>query len=48
VYTTTRLLRFGGTRATLNQALRSSAQLHLQFGILLALGLVLSRLIAGR
>jgi 1,4-dihydroxy-2-naphthoate octaprenyltransferase len=47
-YTTTRLLRFGGTRATLNQALRSSARLHLQFGVLLALGLVLSRLIAGR
>ena len=48
VYTTTRLLRFGGTRTTLNQALRSSARLHLQFGVLLALGLVLSRLIAGR
>ena len=48
VYTTTRLLGFAGTRTTLNQALRSSAQLHLQFGVLLALGLVLSRLIAVR
>jgi 1,4-dihydroxy-2-naphthoate octaprenyltransferase len=47
-YATTRLIRFGDTRATLNQALRGSAQLHLQFGVLLALGLVISRLIAHR
>jgi 1,4-dihydroxy-2-naphthoate octaprenyltransferase len=39
----TRLIRSGGTRITLNQALRGSAQLHLQFGVLLALGLVISR-----
>jgi 1,4-dihydroxy-2-naphthoate octaprenyltransferase len=44
---TTRLIKGGGTRAVLNQALRGSAQLHLQFGILLALGLVLSGLISG-
>jgi 1,4-dihydroxy-2-naphthoate octaprenyltransferase len=44
---TTRLIKGGDTRATLNQALRGSAQLHLQFGILLALGLVLSGLISG-
>jgi 1,4-dihydroxy-2-naphthoate octaprenyltransferase len=43
---TTRLIRAGGTRASLNQALRGSAQLHLQFGVLLALGLVISRLLA--
>ena len=46
-YSTTRLLWSGETRATLNQALRGSAQLHLQFGVLLALGLVLSRLLSG-
>lgn len=46
--TTTRLIRSGDMRATLNQALRGSAQLHLQFGVLLALGLVISRLIAVR
>jgi 1,4-dihydroxy-2-naphthoate polyprenyltransferase len=45
---TTRLIRSGDTRATLNQALRGSAQLHLQFGVLLALGLVLSRLLSMR
>jgi 1,4-dihydroxy-2-naphthoate polyprenyltransferase len=45
-YATLRLIRSGTTRATLNQALRCSAQLHLQFGILLALGLMLSRLLA--
>jgi 1,4-dihydroxy-2-naphthoate polyprenyltransferase len=42
---TMRLIKSGGTRATLNQALRGVAQLHLQFGILLALGLVISGLI---
>jgi 1,4-dihydroxy-2-naphthoate octaprenyltransferase len=47
-YSTTRLIRSGDTRTTLNQALRGSAQLHLQFGVLLALGLVISRLIAHR
>jgi 1,4-dihydroxy-2-naphthoate octaprenyltransferase len=47
-YATLCLIRSGDTRATLNQALRRSAQLHLQFGVLLALGLVLSRLIAIR
>jgi 1,4-dihydroxy-2-naphthoate polyprenyltransferase len=40
---TVRLIRSGDSRATLNQALRRSAQLHLQFGVLLALGLVISR-----
>jgi 1,4-dihydroxy-2-naphthoate octaprenyltransferase len=40
---TMRLIRAGDSRATLNQALRRSAQLHLQFGVLLALGLVISR-----
>jgi 1,4-dihydroxy-2-naphthoate polyprenyltransferase len=44
---TTRLIQAGGTRASLNQALRGSAQLHLQFGVLLALGLVISRLLSG-
>jgi 1,4-dihydroxy-2-naphthoate octaprenyltransferase len=39
---TTRLIRAGGARLTLNQALRGSAQLHLQFGMLLALGLMVS------
>jgi 1,4-dihydroxy-2-naphthoate polyprenyltransferase len=43
---TTRLLMAGGTRISLNQALRGSAQLHLQFGVLLALGLVISRLLS--
>jgi 1,4-dihydroxy-2-naphthoate octaprenyltransferase len=39
------LIEAAGPRATLNQALRGAAQLHLQFGALLALGLVISRLI---
>jgi 1,4-dihydroxy-2-naphthoate octaprenyltransferase len=43
---TTRLIRSGDTRASLNQALRRSAHLHLQFGVLLALGLVISRLLS--
>jgi 1,4-dihydroxy-2-naphthoate octaprenyltransferase len=43
---TTHLIRAGGTRAALNQALRGSAQLHLQFGVLLALGLMISRLLS--
>ncbi|HSF31966.1 MAG TPA: 1,4-dihydroxy-2-naphthoate octaprenyltransferase [Candidatus Tectomicrobia bacterium] len=43
---TTRLIKSGATRATLNQALRSAAQLHLQFGGLMALGLVISRLLS--
>jgi 1,4-dihydroxy-2-naphthoate octaprenyltransferase len=47
-YSTTRLIRSGDTRTTLNQALRGSARLHLQFGVLLALGLVISRLITHR
>jgi 1,4-dihydroxy-2-naphthoate octaprenyltransferase len=41
------LIRAGDERATLNQALRGTAQLHLQFGTLLALGLVVSRFIHG-
>jgi 1,4-dihydroxy-2-naphthoate octaprenyltransferase len=45
-FITTRLIISGETRATLNQALRGSAQLHLQFGVLLALGLVISRLLS--
>jgi 1,4-dihydroxy-2-naphthoate octaprenyltransferase len=45
-WTTMRLIRFGDTRAALNQALRHSAQLHLQFGILMALGLMASRWLA--
>jgi 1,4-dihydroxy-2-naphthoate octaprenyltransferase len=45
-WSTTRLIRSGDTRATLNQALRCSAQLHLQFGFLLALGLVISRFLS--
>jgi 1,4-dihydroxy-2-naphthoate octaprenyltransferase len=45
---TTRLIRDGDTRATLNQALRGSAQLHWQFGVLIALGLVISRLVPVR
>ena len=44
VMATTRLIRFGNSRATLNRALQGSAQLHLQFGTLLALGLVISSL----
>ena len=44
---TTRLIRAGEERARLNRALRGAAQLHLQFGVLLALGLVVSRLIHG-
>jgi 1,4-dihydroxy-2-naphthoate polyprenyltransferase len=47
-YSTTRLISSGATRPTLNQALRGSAQLHLQFGVLLALGLVISRFVAAR
>ncbi|MGH8069430.1 MAG: 1,4-dihydroxy-2-naphthoate octaprenyltransferase [Candidatus Entotheonellia bacterium] len=47
-HSTTRLIRSGDTPATLNQALRGSAQLHLQFGVLLALGLVISRLLSVR
>ena len=43
---TTWLIWSGDTRATLNQALRRAAQLHLQFGVLLALGLVISRLLS--
>jgi 1,4-dihydroxy-2-naphthoate polyprenyltransferase len=43
---TIRLIRVGTTRLKLNQALRNAAQLHLQFGVLLAVGLVLSRLLA--
>jgi 1,4-dihydroxy-2-naphthoate octaprenyltransferase len=39
------LIRADVTRATRNQALRGAAQLHLQFGVLLALGLLLGRLI---
>jgi 1,4-dihydroxy-2-naphthoate polyprenyltransferase len=45
---TTRLIGSGDTRAALNQALRGSARLHLQFGVLMALGLVLSRLLSIR
>ena len=45
---TTRLINSDAVRATLNQALRGSAQLHLQFGVLLALGLVISRLVSFR
>jgi 1,4-dihydroxy-2-naphthoate octaprenyltransferase len=44
---TARLIKLGGARAVLNQALRGSAHLHLQFGILLALGLVISGFISG-
>jgi 1,4-dihydroxy-2-naphthoate octaprenyltransferase len=47
-YATIRLMRSGASRITLNQALRASSQLHLQFGVLLALGLVLSRLVEAR
>ncbi len=43
---TIRRIAAGSDRATLNQALRGSAQLHLQFGGLLAFGLVVGRLIA--
>ena len=42
-WSTTRLIRSGKTRVILNQALRRSAQLHLQFGVLMTLGLVISR-----
>lgn len=45
-WSTTRLIRSDNSRATLNQALRRSAQLHLQFGVLMALGLMLSRLVS--
>jgi 1,4-dihydroxy-2-naphthoate polyprenyltransferase len=44
---TTRLIKSGDTRATLNQALRGAAQLHLQFGVLLALGLVIGGFVSG-
>jgi 1,4-dihydroxy-2-naphthoate octaprenyltransferase len=44
---TARLIKLGGARVVLNQALRGSAHLHLQFGILLALGLVISGFISG-
>jgi 1,4-dihydroxy-2-naphthoate polyprenyltransferase len=47
-FATTRLIRSGGSRTSLNQALRGSAELHLQFGVLLALGLVVSRFSAVR
>lgn len=40
-----RLITRGRDRAALNQALRGSALLHLQFGVFLALGLLASRLI---
>ena len=42
---TIHLIKAGGSRTTLNQALRGSAQLHLQFGMLLALGLIITRLL---
>jgi 1,4-dihydroxy-2-naphthoate polyprenyltransferase len=45
-YSTTRLIWSGETRASLKRALRGSAQLHLQFGVFLALGLVISRLLS--
>jgi 1,4-dihydroxy-2-naphthoate polyprenyltransferase len=45
---TMRLIRYGNTRAALNQALRGSAQLHWHFGVLMALGLVISRLVPVR
>jgi 1,4-dihydroxy-2-naphthoate octaprenyltransferase len=45
-WSTTRLIRSDTSRATLNQALRCSAQLHLQFGVLMALGLMISRLLS--
>jgi 1,4-dihydroxy-2-naphthoate octaprenyltransferase len=47
-YATTRLISGGDSRLALNQALRSSSTLHLQFGILLTLGLAISRFIDGR
>ena len=46
VITTFHLITAGNDRATLNRALRGSAQLHLLFGVLLTLGLLTSRLIA--
>jgi 1,4-dihydroxy-2-naphthoate octaprenyltransferase len=42
---TIRLIRADGTRATLNQALRGAAQLHFQFGVFLALGLLIGHMI---
>jgi 1,4-dihydroxy-2-naphthoate octaprenyltransferase len=45
-WSTTRLIRSGDTRVALNQALRGSAQLHLQFGIFMALGLVIGRFLS--
>jgi 1,4-dihydroxy-2-naphthoate octaprenyltransferase len=47
-YATIGLMRSGASRITLNRALRGSSQLHLQFGVLLALGLLLSRLADAR
>jgi 1,4-dihydroxy-2-naphthoate octaprenyltransferase len=40
---TARLLAAGDDRTALNESLRGAAQLHLQFGILLAVGLLVSR-----
>jgi 1,4-dihydroxy-2-naphthoate polyprenyltransferase len=45
-WSATRLIRSGKTRVVLNHALHRSAQLHLQFGVLLTLGLVISRLLS--
>jgi 1,4-dihydroxy-2-naphthoate octaprenyltransferase len=45
---TLRLIIRGDSRISLNQALRASSQLHLQFGVLLALGLAVSRLLSVR
>jgi 1,4-dihydroxy-2-naphthoate octaprenyltransferase len=44
-YATLCLIRSADSRAALNRALRGSALLHLQFGVLLTVGLGLSRLI---
>lgn len=43
VIATLRLLTSGDDRGKLNEGLRGSAQLHLQFGLLLAVGLLISR-----
>jgi len=45
VRSTARLLTTRSDRTALNAGLRGSAQLHLQFGILLAVGLLLSRFV---
>ena len=45
--TTLHAIWAGHERATLNQALRGAAQLHLQFGLLLTLGLLMSRVLSG-